>query len=231
MRPDSWQRARAVPGHPLAALEGVVVGTDVTLETWLGPRNSVGAWYFRIHLVTPRTRTAEPVVFGLQNSGAYPGFCWVEVIEYRQAVAVADGDAVEVPDGIERNIFGALAGLVPPGGHFMAEYESPSRAATAQALALRIPPLATPLGALLAEVGCGAAFRDWYIAEGGREGPRKLQGFRALDAAHEARRAREQLAALEAYLADARDIDWGVQSIARPLAQAAVTRLRAARGV
>ncbi len=230
MSAERWQPARTQPAHPLATIDGTAVGEQVTLEAWLGPRNSVGAWYFQLHLATPRTRTAEPVVFGLQSSGPYPGFCWVEVIEYRRAVSMTDGGAVEVPDGIEFNLFRALAGLVPPGGHLMAEYESSSRSATAQALALRIPPLATPLGALLAEVGCGTAFRDWYIAEGGREGPRKLQGFRALDATHEAQRAREQLAALDAYLADERDIDWGVQSISRPLAQAAVVRLRALIG-
>jgi hypothetical protein len=39
--------------------------------------------------------------------------------------------------------------------------------------------------------GC-RSFRDWYISEGGREGPRKLQGFKPLDEAI----ARERTAAL-----------------------------------
>ena len=56
----------------------------------------------------------------------------------------------------------------------MAEYDSEARRVTAQALAARVPPLATPLGALMTAVGCGDAFKVWYISEGGREGPRKL---------------------------------------------------------
>ena len=59
----------------------------------------------------------------------------------------------------------------------MAEYESRPRTSTARALAAGVPPVATPLGALLFDLGCGVAFRDWYISEGGREGPRKLQGL------------------------------------------------------
>ena len=84
----------------------------------------------------------------------------------------------------------------------MAEYDSVARSLTARALSARVPPVATPLGALLFEVGCGVAFRDWYISEGGREGPRKLQGFRALDDDHARTRGLEAAAALEAFLAE-----------------------------
>jgi hypothetical protein len=226
-----WRPAAALPAEPLTALDGAAVGEHVTLECLLGPRNQVGARYFRLHLASPLGRSQEPAVFGLQNSGPYPGYNWVEVIAYTALLAIEDGDGatrtVEVPPGIERRIFAALAALVPPGGHLMAEYDSPAREVTARALAARVPPLATPLGALLHAAGCGDAFRDWYISEGGREGPRKLQGFRALDLDHARRRGREQLAALDAFLASAADLDWNLQAQCRPLAQAAVEELRA----
>jgi hypothetical protein len=221
-----WQPASAVPDAGPATWDGASVGEDVTLEVWVGPKNSVGARYFRAYLVSDLGRTAEPVVFGMQNSGPYPGYNWVEVIDYDHVLPLPDGREVEVPDGIERRIFEVLATLVPAGGHLMAEYDSPGRHMTALALAARVPPLATPLGATMAAAGCGDAFKDWYISEGGREGPRKLQGFRALNEDHARTRGLEMLAALEAFLASAADLDWNVQAVTRPLAQEAIERLR-----
>ena len=87
--------------------------------------------------------------------------------------------------------------------------------------------MATPLGATLRSVGCGAAFRDWYIPEGGREGPRKLQGFRPVDGDHERRRAAEMVEALKSFLADERDLDWDVLGFTRPIARSALEELAA----
>ena len=226
-----WRLAGAAGGSPLARLAGAAVADDAALEPWLGPRNSVGARYFRCYLATDAGRALEPVVFGLQHSGPFPGNNWVEVAEYRDVLTLPGGRGVEVPEGVERRIFARLAELVPPGGHLMAEYESPARTLTARALALGVPPVATPLGATLRAAGCGAAIRDWYIPEGGREGPRKLQGFRAVDPGHERRRAAEMVPALRAFLADERDLDWDVLGFTRPLARAALEELSALAGL
>ena len=224
---EGWRPASSEPAHPLARLDGASVGEDVTLETELGPRNHVGSTYFRVYLRSDELgRTVEPVVFGLQNSGPYPGWNWVEVLRWNDQLHVEDGRGVSVPPGIEALIFERLAELVPPGGHLMAEYESGARWVTAAALAARVPPAATPLGRLLARTGAGVAFRDWYIPEGGREGPRKLQGFRALDEQHARTRGLETIAALEAFLADTADLDWDVQAQTRPLAEEALAELR-----
>jgi len=66
----------------------------------------------------------------------------------------------------------------------MVEYDSPERQATVRLLASGTPPAATPIGYTLFTAGCDAGFRDWYIAEGGNEGPRKLQGFKSLNSRH-----------------------------------------------
>ncbi|MEZ4502489.1 MAG: DUF1122 family protein [Dehalococcoidia bacterium] len=222
-----WRPAAESPDHPLTRLDGVGVGEDVTLAVLLGPKNSVGATYFRLYLESSEFgRTVDPVVFGLQNSGPFPGFNWVEIIEWQDVLPLHDGRSVQVPEGIERLLFARLGELIPPGGHLMAEYDSPARTITARALAARVPPAATPLGSMLRSAGCGDAYRDWYISEGGREGPRKLQGFRALDEAHAARRAAEMVEALEAFLADESDLDWNVLAQARPLAEGALLTLR-----
>jgi hypothetical protein len=55
---------------------------------------------------------------------------------------------------------------------------------TLLSLAGGVPPAATPLGYLLVLGGFGHV-KDWYLAEGGMEGPRKLWGEKAPDAGWE----------------------------------------------
>lgn len=230
-RPDLWRPVEGLPDHPMRAIAGAVVGNGVRLRIEVGPKNKVGSDYFRITLVTDRSGAAdEPVCFGLINRGPFPGFNWVEVTDFQGRFPLA-GETVEVPEGIDGNIVKTLGRLVPAGGHLMMEYDSAHRAVTARALAQRVPPVATPLGGMMFAANCGTWFTDWYISEGGREGARKLQGFRAVDAEHAARRGREMLEGLEAFLGRAKDCDWDVQAACIPVAQAAITALRARLGV
>ena len=223
---DRWRQASDAPDHRLAPLDGADLGGGVALDVRLGPRSAVGSTYFRCYLATPDGRTTAPVVFGLQNSGPYPGFNWVEVLDYFPSLPLDSGGTFEVTAEVERALFERLASVVPPGGHFMAEYDSGARRLTARALAARVPPVATPLGALLFEVGCGVAFRDWYIAEGGREGPRKLQGFRALDDEHARTRGLEAAEALDAFLAERGSLAADLREVTFPLAESVRGELR-----
>ncbi|MFA7249791.1 MAG: DUF1122 family protein [Dehalococcoidia bacterium] len=231
-RPSPWRPASQVPDHALQAIDGAEVGNGVHLAIEIGPRSNVGSDYFRAFLDSHSLgRTAEPFLWGLINRGSFPGFNWVEVTGSTGRVPMESGDEVQIPEGIDLQVVMALGTLVPAGGHLMMEYDSRQRSLTARALMANVPPVATPLGAMMFAAGCGVAFTDWYISEGGREGARKLQGFRALDAAHEERRGREMLQALEAFMPRARDLDWDVQAAVRPLAQAAITVLRERLGV
>ena len=223
---DRWRQAADTPDHTLAPLDGADLGGGVTLDVRLGPRSAVGSTYFRCYLATPSGRTTAPVVFGLQNSGPYPGFNWVEVLDYFASLPLDSGGTVEVTAEVERALFERLAGVVPPGGHLMAEYDSVARTLTARALSARVPPVATPLGALLFEVGCGVAFRDWYISEGGREGPRKLQGFRALNEDHARTRGLEAAEALDAFLAERGALAEDLREVTFPLAESVLGELR-----
>jgi hypothetical protein len=78
----------------------------------------------------------------------------------------------------------------------MVEYDSKGWEETKLSLACGIPPVATPLGSMLFRVVCGVAFKDWHFAEGGSEGPRKLQGYKALNEEHRRTRAGEMAAEL-----------------------------------
>ena len=225
--PSPWRPLAAAPAHPLAAIEGTEVGAGVRLALELGPKSKVGSDYFRAFLVSDRLgRTTTPVLWGLINRGPFPGYNWVEVTDAANRVVMEGGDEVEIPEGIDLELVRALGSLVPVGGHLMIEYDSAHRQSTARALVANVPPVATPVGAMMFAAGCGVAFTDWYISEGGREGARKLQGFRAADAAHEERRGRQMLLALEAFMPRVRDLDWDIQAAVRPLAEAAITVLR-----
>ncbi len=168
--------------HPLGRLQGLSLGR-YRLLALLGPKNGVGARYFQLLLVDSAGRlTEEAVAFGLHNSGPYPGYNWAEVIRYEPSPRFGDEAADLRAAKLEEPLFRALSDLVPAGGHLMAEYESPAQKESERILSLGYPPVASPLGLLLFRVGC-RSFRDWYISEGGREGPRKLQGFKPLNEA------------------------------------------------
>ncbi len=220
-----WRPLAEFGEHPLSRLNGAEVGNGVHLRVDLGPKNRVGSDYFRAFLVSDDLgETLEPVFTGLHNSGPFPGFNWVEVIDFRGRLSIGDGQ-VEIPAGIDQEIVTALASLVPPGGHLMMEYDSAHRAVTSRALAAQVPPAVTPLGGMMFAAGC-VAFKDWYTPEGGREGPRKLQGFLPVDERHVQLRARELLLDIERFMQRSRDLDWDVQAATRPVAEAAITVLR-----
>jgi len=168
----------SLPGeHALAALQGRELG-PYRLIVALGPKNNVGSQYFQVFLANPDGALAdEPVALGLHNSGPYPGFNWVELTRYNSALAFGD-EAVDLTEGdLDLELFVMVSELVPPGGHLMVEYDSPSQSASAHVLTRGLPAATSPIGFRMFQVGC-RSYRDWYIPEGGREGPRKLQGFK-----------------------------------------------------
>jgi hypothetical protein len=134
---------------------------------------------------------------GLYHSGPYPSYNWIEVAQVNEHLTFEARDLesrVVIDAAGLRRLMALLGELIPPGGHLMLEYESPRWSSTARALNLGAPPAATELGELLRAAGCAASIRNWYIPEGGHEGPRKLQGFKPLDEgrARSAREARDR---------------------------------------
>ena len=180
------------PSHGLLRLEGQRLAGG-RLRLFPGPTSRFGALYFSLHLERDGCLSREPVLMGLYHSGPYPSYNWIEVARVNEHLTfeardVGPGSVISAAS--LRRLIALLGELIPPGGHLMLEYESPRWASTARALNLGAPPAATELGELLRAAGCAASIRNWYIPEGGREGPRKLQGFKPLDQAR-ARSARE----------------------------------------
>jgi hypothetical protein len=189
-------------GHPLGGLQGKGLDSH-KLVVWLGMKNRFGARYFKVFLQNASGEVSrKPVLLGLYNQGRYPSYNWIEVINFTSRLSF---DSVELvldvaAGGLAQQLFQYLAGLIPPGGHLMVEYDSPAEQDTARSLSLGIPPVATPLGYLMFLIGCGAGFKDWYFAESGSEGPRKLQGYKALSSEQAQLRVREMVRELKAFL-------------------------------
>jgi len=179
------------PEGELARLDGQPLGHH-HLGVLQGPRNPFGAVYFQLIVADAPGPPAGPALLGLLSRGPYPAHNWVEVLNLQP------GDLDR--EGLLLPLFGQLASLVPQGGHMMVEYEGPSWATTREALALGIPPILTPLGQVLRDTGCESV-RNWHIAEGGLEGPRKLIGYKAFNPETSSHRRHELEAELKEFLA------------------------------
>lgn len=208
--------------HPLAELHGLRLG-ELTLIALTGGRNRVGSLNFQLFVVDGEGFLAEqPLALGLYNSGPFPGFNWIELYFYSSVPQFADHSIDLASKGLDLQLFQALFGLIPSGGHLMIEYDSPSQRTTERMLAADYPPVLSPIGYLLFQAGC-RSFRDWYIAEGGNEGPRKLQGYKPLSEEV----ATEKTELLKTELSDflARSQNWDQVETYRGLAQRILEKL------
>jgi hypothetical protein len=201
LRAKGWSLADS-QRHPLGSLQGRALGS-YELVILIGPKNRIGASYFQALLQNARGEVShQPIVIGLHNQGRYPGHNWIEIICSLSQVSLgpAERPLTIRTSRLTKQLFQYLADLIPPGGHMMIEYDSPEQRDTACSLALGIPPIATPTGYMLFSIGCGTGFKDWYFAEGGSEGPRKLQGYKMLNSEHAQLRNKEIIRELRAFL-------------------------------
>jgi hypothetical protein len=201
---DSWgdpSLAPPPPDHLLARLRGERLGPG-RLVVLVGQTNRVGAQWFQLFLADQAgQRSREPLLSGLCNSGDYPATNWVEVTATTLRVEFPDGTEVELDQKRRQRLLTLLVERLPWGGHLMCEYESPEQAETLRALGLGVPPVLTPLGFLMFMAGCDGGFRDWYIPEGWSEGPRKLQGFKALGLGHAREKGQHMAEELHRFIA------------------------------
>jgi hypothetical protein len=169
----------------------------------IGPKSSYGATYFRLFLQNEAGEISrEAVLAGLYNQGVYPAYNWFEISFLARHVAFGTDDATRacLTDELSLKILRYLADMIPPGGHMMMGYDEDFHQTTAYLLANGVPPVSTALGYLLYSLGLTAGFKDWYFAEGGLEGPRKLQAYKELDRDHGKIKAKEMMAELNAFL-------------------------------
>ncbi len=224
MSPFEFSRAESggEPRHgrlEIASVDGREVPGG-HLEVDLGPRK-IGGRYARVFIVSIADR--RHFIEALYNDGTYPGQNWIEVFDLELPTAL------EGERGWEYGLATYLRPLgeaIPPGGHLMIEYESEAWQSTQRGLLAGIPPLATPLGGVLFDIGCGDSFKDWYFPEGGQEGGRKLQGNRAYTAAQRLEMAARRVEELERFLASSQLAEPGIDGAARVAAAERLDQLR-----
>lgn len=184
----------------LSRLHGLSVG-DYEIHLQLKPLQYRGGWtYFSLYLKDEAGRISSqrspvgermetPVLEGIRSRGGRAVKGWIEVGDYFSIVHFEGSDippkTVHLSKrGLDRRIFGLLGACVPPGGHLMfayeVSYESPFHRETQDSLTKGLPPISTVQGELLFHAGFRLV-KDWYLAEGGHEGPRKLWGEKPLN--------------------------------------------------
>jgi len=126
-------------------------------------------------------QSLRPVVEGIYSVGGKGIEPWFDCT-YHEILRLGGKEISLHEHGLDRILFKKLSRLIPPGGHLMVSYEKdyPILLETHKELDLHIPPCATPLGFLLFSSGF-QYIKDWYLAEGGMEGPRKLWAEKAPD--------------------------------------------------
>jgi hypothetical protein len=130
-----------------------------------------------------------PVIKGIYSAGGKDGVKpWMDLEYYEELQFLEEGEAknslILSSQGWDRKLFIYLGNIIPPGGHIMVSYEGEQliHINTIKSLSMGIPPPATALGFLIFQGGF-QFIKDWYLSEGGHEGPRKLWGEKAPDEA------------------------------------------------
>jgi hypothetical protein len=168
------QLAQRLAGGELRAADGRVFRLVLSE---LRPISLRTGW-FRFTLVLGDSENrplSMPLMTGIFSGGGRGVMPWVEGRIFSLIDFGSGGQLDTRAAGLEAELIDLIGTLLPPGGHIMIEYESPGQSETHRELLLRVPPIATHLGALMFRAGFQGAFKDWYISEGGHEGPRKLQ--------------------------------------------------------
>jgi hypothetical protein len=196
----------------LDQLDNRIIGDYRLRVTWVERARYFDQRDFALHLSNAQKNAPDALVFrGRYNAGRasiyVPGWIdgefigdWTEDQRPRTETSV-----IHLPSFVLEEIAAQLGALIPPGGRFWLAYEAfdgedALMRETRAGLRERVPLLATPIGYLLFRAGCWSGARDWDIPEGGREGPRKLQGNKPLNAEHARQRAREIVPALERFI-------------------------------
>lgn len=143
---------------------------------------------FKLHLEKAQgLLSQDPVIKGIYSRGGKDGVKpWLDLDYSEELDFVGKADKEEriilSQKSLDHRLFDILSDIIPPGGHLMVSYEGDQKIHfdTRKSLSLQVPPAITPLGYLIFKAGFQLV-KDWYLAEGGFEGPRKLWGEKAPD--------------------------------------------------
>lgn len=165
--------------------QGKTLTQELGIKADVKPARFVEQAYFTIHLVRDDQSSSDSIFSGIFSAGQPSrGIVgWLDGDYFDTAIFAGEERVVLGELNLDVELFRILGGLVSPGGSMMISYSFFSKASrvhrdTKAGLDRGYPPAATPLGFLLFMAGSGMGFKDWRLAEGGREGPEKLQGYK-----------------------------------------------------
>lgn len=205
---------------------------EMTIRVDASPARIAEQAYFVLHLVKKNvTLSADPVFSGLFSAGrpSHSIQGWIDG-DYFERATFPDGTSISLSElGLDLQLFKILGELVPPGGSLMISYSLSSKESrvhkeTKLALDRGYPPVVTPLGFLLFMAGCGMSFKDWYFAEGGREGPEKLQGYKPIDSEVAKQKAQLMLKELHVFSNRCQNVD-SLERVCKSRADAVIQEL------
>jgi len=219
---DLSQRAETAAGRLATQFDGAVLRTSaanyrLALTALKRVQRRAGWLYFALALDKPTAAASQtPFARGIFSGGGRGVRPWFEMRLY-PTVTTADGGTFDArAAGLEAEFLKLIGTLIPPGGHLMIEYESPGQNATHAELLLRVPPAATALGFLMFQAGFRGEFKDWYISEGGHEGPRKLQANKSPSGAAARQALRDHRTSLAAFIERPLPINGADAAVIRP---------------
>jgi hypothetical protein len=205
--PRSQESDHAAVKQLVTRLHQLPISAQYEIDAQASPARFTEQAHFTLSLVRlpDRLRSAAPVFSGLYSAGRSSQNIagWIDGDYYDEAT-FDDVSLSLSQHELDIQLFKALGGLIRNGGSLMVSYsmfskQSQIHTETKIALDRGYPPIVTAIGSLLFTAGCGFGFKDWYFAEGGREGPEKLQGFKPQDSESAKRKAAYLLGELEMF--------------------------------
>ena len=175
----------------ISSLQGRSLG-PYRIDLDMNPMKSRQGWtHFSLFLQerTGKEAVRKFILEGIHSEGGRNVIGWMEVGNYFpiHSLETKEKKASKIDLGkesLDQKLFQLLSRCIPAGGHFMFAYEifyeSSLHEETLIGLSRNIPPVCTPQGMLLFYSGF-RFIKNWYLSEGGFEGPSKLWAEKPLD--------------------------------------------------
>lgn len=165
-------------GGPLSKIDGVKINSFTTILTEKNEGRFAEETNFKLLLKNNRGEVSEtPILRGKFYSGRGKYYRpWIE-IDFTEKIDF-ESSSEKLSDHALQELFQTTSSIIPSGGWIFVVYEGHKE--TEEGLNKLIPPVATRIGFFLYKSGC-VWFKNWYFAEGGKEGRKKLQGEKPLN--------------------------------------------------
>ena len=146
---------------PLQNLDGRKLGVHWLRLAAVRAGEKSGWTRFELVVSDEKGEFTPPVIEGVYSAGGRGVLPWIEVLAYEPRLRRGEETLDLATGGLDRELFTALAELIPPGGHLMVGCETPPHHDTYQALMKGVPPAATQSRRIRSSSGFSAQSFCW----------------------------------------------------------------------